>query len=267
MKNKIAFLLLFVISIFPSNYVYSQDNTVLIIKGVRLTVKESNSLSVNGNVKVFSVENNKGIVHNEGLFIVSDTLFGLADSLFVTSSVPGLSNDTSDLDQDPLGTVIFIDTTQKMITGNEPFYFHNLKNEYGRLNLNSNIKVFGEIELDQGDIYLNNKNIELFDLSNEVNNYDGKIKNGSETNDFKIFDEGDGYIKAYKEYNGSYDPANLGFDISTDNQIGYIYIIRHHISDIGVTDGSIKKKLFWKKLMQPVLVLQQISNLSFLIAT
>ena len=242
MKKKFVFLLLIVVN-FISIYGHAQDSrTSLTVKGMRLTIKQGNSVSVKGNVNIYSIESRRGLIHNEGNFIIMDTLYNYSDSLFLTSSNPVLSNDTTDTIQEPFGTVIFIDTAHKMITGNEPFFFHNLKSEDGSLHLNSNIKVLGEIELNQSDIYLNNKNIELFDLSDEVNIYDGKIKNGSETNDFKIFDDGDGFIKAYKVYKDSCDPANLGFEINPASDIGYLYITRFHSIDSGITDGSLKKK-------------------------
>jgi hypothetical protein len=212
------------------------------VKGVRLTIKSKDAISVKGNIHVEDYDGYKGILHNEGILTLSDTINNESDSLFLTSSNPGLSNDQNDTEQDPLGKVVFSSTRDKFIKGNAPFYFNNLTVKQGLLSTDDSIKVFGEIELDQANFYLNNNNIEFFDLSRDINIKTGKLKDGTESNEYRIYDDFFGRIEAAKYFDTTGgDPANLGFNINPYSSTGDLILSRIHYADTEVTDGGIKR--------------------------
>lgn len=241
LKNRL--LLLYVIFNFALSGIAQENPVSLNVKGVRLTIKSKDAVSVIGNIFVEDYDGNKGMLHNEGTLTLSDTLYNESDSLFLSSSNPGLSNNPNDTLQVPFGKVMFSGPRNKFIMGNPPFYFNNLTINDATLSTDDSIKVFGEIELDQANFYLNNNNIDLFDLSGDININSGKLKSNTESNDYRIYDDSLGLIKAAKYYdaNSGSDPANLGFSIAPYSNTGYLKISRIHFADTLVTDGGIKR--------------------------
>ena len=240
---KSLLLVLFVFFSFGFSCLAQNNGPVMNVKGVRLTIKSKDAIFVKGNIHVEDYDVYKGILHNEGILTLTDTINNDSDSLFLTSSNPGRSNDSSDTEQDPLGKVVFSSTRSKFIKGNAPFYFNNLTVRQGLLSIDDTIKVFGEIELDQANFYLNNNNIDLFDLSGDINIKTGKLKEGSESNDYRIYDDSLGVIKAAKFFDATSgsDPANIGFSINPYSSNADLIISRIHFADTLVTDGGIKR--------------------------
>ncbi|NOQ24967.1 MAG: PKD domain-containing protein [Bacteroidales bacterium] len=246
--------LLICVFLFSKQYTSAQTTqTMLTVDSYRITVKGNDSLYVNGTVSVKENSSQTDNLHIEGGFILTDTLINNVDSLFLTSTNPALSNDSLDrLLSTSMGEVIFRDNRDKFIKSRSSIFFTDLTVDQGKLVLDTSvkvIKVLGEIDLDQGDLYLNGSNIELYDLFETINLTSGKIKSGAESNDFKIYDDSTGFIKAVKYYKDSTgtddyspnDPANLGFSVDSPEGINKIFITRFHESDTTVTDGGIKK--------------------------
>jgi PKD repeat protein len=212
------------------------------VKNLRITIKESDTVVVKGNVEILSNSNQNQNIHNEGILIITDSLKSSVDSLFLTSSVPGKDNDSARIEGGgPLGKVVFQDDTINSIYGNPSIYLNDLTVKNGLLTLDTNIIVFGDVELTQGNLNLNRYHIHLYDLDPTINQDFGRIKQGTETNSYKIYDDSSGYIRAAKLYNGKSDPANLGFKISPSSNMGNFFLTRFHNSDTTVTDGGIKK--------------------------
>ena len=234
-------LLLLLLSFISVSSYAQDDSTMLTIKGFRLTIKENSSLFVNGNVNVLENSDGDDNIHNEGILIITDTLFNNVDLLFLTSTNPSEVNE-EDEKADPMGTVFFKSNKNKFISGDSSIYFYNLKVS-DSLFLNTSIKVLGEIELNKGNLYLNGNNIDLFDLHSSINKYSGKLKQGTETSQYRIFDDSTGLIRDFGNYDfDSYgDSANIGFFIKPSSKIGKIFITRTHWSDTSVSDGGIKK--------------------------
>lgn len=244
-KIKGLVLPLFLFFIAGSNVIAQDKGAMFTVKNLRITIRENETVVINGNVDVLSNSDQNQNIHNEGIFIITDSLKNSVDNLFLTSSVPGLDNDPNrNKDDGPLGTVVFLSSLTNSIYGNPSIYLNDLTVKNGLLTLDTNIVVFGDIELSQGNLNLNKYHINLYDLDETINQKDGKLKPGTETDSSKIYDDSSGYIQAAILYNGKSDPANLGFKISPSSTMGNFFLTRFHNSDTSVTDGGIKKLFF-----------------------
>lgn len=239
---KMRYFLLCVIIFFATNLMgYSQeDNSKLTVEGVRITIKENDTLYVNGNVHVKENTQNGYNIHNEGNVIITDTLLSDVDSLFLSSSNKKLSEESSE--KKAFGVVTFKGNRPKYVSG-DSIFFASLRVEDTTLSLDTNIFVFGSISLNQNNqskIFLNGNDIQLYNLDPNINMSTGIIDSSeksvrSETNNSRIYDDSTGMIKAYK-YNKTM-PANLGFYID-DANYGNIFVHRFHIPEPNVTNGS-----------------------------
>ena len=127
-------LLLFVF-IFTSQVTIAQDKEHMFsTRNLRITVRENQTVVVNGNAEVISNSIQNQNIHNEGIFIITDSLKNSVDSLFLTSSVPGKDNDSTRIKEaGPLGKVIFQGDTINSIYGNPSIYLNDLTVKNGLL--------------------------------------------------------------------------------------------------------------------------------------
>lgn len=90
--NRFKYLFLAVLILLLINITsYAQDdNSMFTVKNLRITLREKEIVKVNGNVEVLTNSDQNQNIHNAGIFIITDTLKNSVDSLFLTSSVPGL---------------------------------------------------------------------------------------------------------------------------------------------------------------------------------
>jgi PKD repeat protein len=226
----------------------SQDTTdALSIKGdATITIRGGTSLTVNGNMYVDTNAN----ITNDGIIYLSDTLKNRAEELFISSSNPYLDQDTSGGNapefQDSLtyGRVVFTGRDTQAITGLQTMYFNDITLDHQLLILQQHITAFGEIDLNGGNIYLNGRNIYLFDTAHHINRKSGTLKQGTEKNSSRIFDNSVGNIYAKKIINSKYpiNIARLGYTpkyLFDKSKVSYL--TRHHLADPTVTNGSINK--------------------------
>jgi len=232
------FVLVFFATLFNGHS--QQVSSKLTVEGVRITITQNNTLYVKGNVHVKENNQNKDNIHNEGNLIITDTLFSDVDSLFFSSSIKILSEESSD--KKAYGVVTFKGPGPKHISGDSTF-FADLRVEDSTLTLDTNIYVFGSISLNhdnQSNIYLNGNDIQLYNLDTSINMNTGIIDSSkqsarAEKSNSRIYDDSTGLIKAYK--NNQAMPANLGFFIN-DNTYGDIFVHRFHTPEKNVTNGS-----------------------------
>ncbi len=233
------FITVFITGFFCGLPLSAQDGTdMLTITGeAKLSIRKGGLVHVLGNAYI---DTNANIV-NCGIFSLSDTLKNYSGELFTESSNPFVEEGGND--SITYGLVQFTGPGSQEVMGLPVMYFNDIRLNNNRVALWQNIKSFGQIDLNNGNLLLNGRHIHLFDLDSDVNRKTGTLKPGTEYPGSVVYDDSTGTVKAYKlvdEYERNI--ANLGFDMSFHNQKkNYSFITRSHLSDTTVTNGSIKK--------------------------
>jgi hypothetical protein len=244
LKIKVLLICLVLMQLFIYE-LHAQDN--LYMNGLRLTILHD-TLSVNGNV-VVNANNMQGFnIHNAGIIKVSDSIINKVTNLFWSSSNPFVSND---LTPSPVGEVIFEGTGKSVIIGNDTLFFNDITvTDSNEVQLNTNIESFGIINLIEGKINLNGRNILLYDTLEHINRYSGYLN--TETNTFHIYDDSvhidtvlkyhkSGVIEAYTPtLDGTNNLGGLGAEI-TRSAGGNMIVQRGHASQPDAADGSVRK--------------------------
>lgn len=138
------------------------------------------------------------------------------------------------------GTVVFKGDNHQAIQGSNETYFENiLVYKPGNvLNLNQNTNIFNDLILDTGSIYLKNYNIDLRST--------GQLIDETPDNRITVSDVEDhtGSITASSTVdNQTINIGNLGFEISTTENLGEINITRGHKRKSGYNGCSSNKSI------------------------
>lgn len=185
------------------------------------------SLKMSGNA---TIKADHLIVKEAGVVqMTSDNNF-----LTLTGDLVNNSGQTLQLNQ---GTVAFVGTPAQNINGSSNFVFQNIGVNASNLVLGQDIQVNGSLTLVKGNVDLRNKNL---DLSNT-----GEIVNETNENRIKSTDgmnEGKGIGKIYATrfigFGENYNVAGLGIDINSNSYVGIKTITRSHFtSNVGETSS------------------------------
>lgn len=229
----------FIAGILSGLTVAAQDGAdmLTITNGSELVIRKNSLVHVQGNAYIDTNAN----IDNCGIFSLSDTLKSHSGNLFTSSSNPFIEEGGND--SITYGVVRFTGPGPQEVTGLPEMYFNDIRLNNNRVTLWQNIKSFGEISLGNGNLFLNGRHINLFDLSSDVNRKSGTLKAGTEQPGSVVYDDSSGTVKACKLVdNKKRNLANLGLEIffytKKDN---YPFITRSHVPDTTATNGSIKK--------------------------
>jgi len=127
------------------------------------------------------------------------------------------------------GTVLFTGTAvegRAFIRGSNPIIFHNLTidRSSGDLQLENRAFVYGKLNLQQGNLDLNNNSIDLGST--------GTVE--GETRMARITGKNGGYIKVTTDLTApqTLNPGNLGLQLTTSNNMGRTTIVRGHLQQM-----------------------------------
>ncbi len=190
-----------------------------------LTFQNSASAATNGTINAYSNFN----------ILSSSSVATAAGNIYISGNFTNNSWFTTSA-----GNVEFNGSALQEINGSSTTSFYDLTiNKTGDLRLASNIKVRHNMDFTQGRIDIKDKNVDLTTT--------GTILNESNNNTFISTDgsgikgQGAGTITATRTVSNvtNYNPANLGIEITTSDNLGNITIIRGQKIQIGsYTDGT-----------------------------
>ncbi|MBN4062327.1 MAG: hypothetical protein COA57_15325 [Flavobacteriales bacterium] len=199
---------------------FCQD--VLVVLG-DLDIKSSASLYVNGNV----LGSGSGQITNNGNLYVQEHTAGGSENWVNNAAVNFL---------DGAGAVVFNSNDLQLINGTQKTSFYNLTIDNSGLGvrMGQNIDVLNNLSMTNGDLDLQNS---VLDLSTS-----GIIVSESEVNRIKVGDvmANTGIIKCTKTIDNvtNNNPANIGVEITTNQNLGLIDIVRGHQRQAGTGASS-----------------------------
>jgi len=203
-------LILFFLFFFPAINSFSQD--LLCVKG-QIKINSSCELYAKGGI----TGTGSGQITSNGNIYIKE---------YPTAGSENWTNNASDNFLQGTGTVIFNSSESQNITGANKTGFYNLTiNNTGQgVIIGHNIDVANTLLMTDGDIDLQNSIIDLGET--------GTITGETELNRIKVGNTSTntGTIKATKTVSNvtDFNPANLGLEITTDQNLGLITIVRGH---------------------------------------
>jgi len=218
------------------------DSVVLFLKNESITIRKD-TLTVCGNIMVSSNNVQERNIHNEGSILISNgvtpsLIKSNVGNLFYSSTVPFIAYSDSTIHG--MGTV---NAQRKLNIENAGLiYFNNIELWHDTVGLSQPIFVLGDLSFNGGYLNLNGGKVFLYDSSNLVKQYGGRLI--GENDSSHIIDVGFGVVEAMQAVDlKNYDSVsigNLGFSISTLNKgTVFIQLKRFHFPDSNVTNGSI----------------------------
>jgi hypothetical protein len=214
-------------------------NSIINFNNITITgtlIAHSDSMQMNGNWI-----NNGTFIHNNGKVRFSGitTIFGSGTNNFnhltITGTLNNAAGETIGVAGDwnnsgtfthNNGTVIFNGAFVQSVQGTNitSFYDLTVNNSSNGIVIDKNIIVKDTLQLVDGDIDLKNDSIDLGTTGTLTGETEGnRIKVGDSINNT-------GIIKTTKTVNNviDFNPANLGLEITTDQDLGSITIVRGH---------------------------------------